>query len=483
MADMNNNASDEFNNWIKAVVDGISGENMQTQEPTLGAENICDYNDWDCPKCFPDDNNTMQHNQCPECGHDLSQDSHACDTEDDFYDLDDGSEEIVIMASEFADEDSEEWTKDEDGQESPLSFGSHNIGSGIFYENAHPMFESFAPIQMTAFKNVMQGTRNLEDYPYLAEKIVKYYNTNCKIPKNPGNLYEWVSTKLKEDFGSAAAKNTMRLYEFDIEGAEAADSYITSDQDLDRGTDPATMMEPDSPEIGDPTEDTSELISKIQYMQDMGLSASNHHYDTEKLMNMSPELIKRIYDKVTGNIHENIYADNSENVEMSPDTSEADDMSPLSNEPTEECASDMLSPIEKKIAIAKAALDRKKSGIEEDDAEEIAHDHGLRSLGNKIVNAKMKHAGVAPTIATEEENDANVDSNDVPDPEIMEWVARFAKRDNLIKENSAKVVQENKPVAKPLIKQNLQTNSKIVESNGVDAETMEWMERLKKVAR
>lgn len=50
----------------------------------------------------------------------------------------------------------------------------------------------------------------------------------------------------------------------------------------------------------DASEDVSELIAEIAYLQDMGLSASDKTYDTDKLMTAKPEMIKRIHAKVAG---------------------------------------------------------------------------------------------------------------------------------------------------------------------------------------
>ena len=46
--------------------------------------------------------------------------------------------------------------------------------------------------------------------------------------------------------------------------------------------------------------DVSELIGKIDYVQNMGMSMSDKHYDTDKLINMRPGAVARIYSKVTG---------------------------------------------------------------------------------------------------------------------------------------------------------------------------------------
>ncbi len=57
----------------------------------------------------------------------------------------------------------------------------------------------------------------------------------------------------------------------------------------------------DSDDMGlDGPEDMSELISKIDYLQDLGLSNTDKHYSPAVLQRMSPEAIRRVYQKVSG---------------------------------------------------------------------------------------------------------------------------------------------------------------------------------------
>jgi len=101
----------------------------------------------------------------------------------------------------------------------------------------------------------------------------------------------------------------MRLYELDMEKLEAEDSYVTDQDDLDDYDDSDENKVAQSVSTygteADAPMDVSELIGKIEYMQNMGLSASDKHYDPEKLMNIDDdEILQRIYDKVMGNVRE-----------------------------------------------------------------------------------------------------------------------------------------------------------------------------------
>lgn len=59
-------------------------------------------------------------------------------------------------------------------------------------------------------------------------------------------------------------------------------------------------MPSDDVAMGGASEDVSELLGKIEYVQNMGMSMSDRHYDVDQLMKMKPDVIKRIYAKVMG---------------------------------------------------------------------------------------------------------------------------------------------------------------------------------------
>jgi len=58
-------------------------------------------------------------------------------------------------------------------------------------------------------------------------------------------------------------------------------------------------------ELSEDDGDASEMIGKIMYMQDMGLSNGQHNYNEAQLGALPPEQLKLIHDEVTGNVSEN----------------------------------------------------------------------------------------------------------------------------------------------------------------------------------
>jgi hypothetical protein len=75
------------------------------------------------------------------------------------------------------------------------------------------------------------------------------------------------------------------------------------DNSSEMGSLDSEMDEPESDEHDAP-EDVSDMLAKIEYMQDLGMSNAPKHYDVEKLMRMGPEIIKNVYAKVTGEMAE-----------------------------------------------------------------------------------------------------------------------------------------------------------------------------------
>lgn len=96
----------------------------------------------------------------------------------------------------------------------------------------------------------------------------------------------------------------------DEEDEDEAEPRVGDDEMVDVGDDemsgPDDVYGKDMPSLDDvqvtaaASEDVSELLGKIEYVQNMGMSMTDRHYDVEQLMKMKPEAIRRIYAKVMG---------------------------------------------------------------------------------------------------------------------------------------------------------------------------------------
>jgi ribosomal protein L32 len=135
----------DFNKWIKAVEEALETHedaifdpsNHEEIAPEAHAdEQECDCGHWNCEVCFPPE---QEHGVCPQCGQlsapdhdcasgneeicpecgDLARSGHVCEpaSQDFEYELDE---------EPFSDSN-KSWTKDENGQQSPLTFADLNL--------------------------------------------------------------------------------------------------------------------------------------------------------------------------------------------------------------------------------------------------------------------------------------------------------------------------------------------------------------------
>jgi hypothetical protein len=106
------------------------------------------------------------------------------------------------------------------------------------------------------------------------------------------------------------------LIELDLDDSDYFDDASEDDMDMDMDME---MPEPDAAvdmapgnandemstnndQLGqaDASEDVSEILGKIEYIQNLGMSNTDRYYDIDQLMRMRPEAIKRIYNKILG---------------------------------------------------------------------------------------------------------------------------------------------------------------------------------------
>lgn len=124
----------------------------------------------------------------------------------------------------------------------------------------------------------------------------------------------------EDEYFSHDNEETEELTELDIDNSEHWDDEEVNDTEddsaiIDMGDEEDFTVsgprdqtpvndEIPAPNFSGASEDVSELIAKIEYIQDMGMSATERHYDIDKLMSLSPERIKGIYQSVTGSVVE-----------------------------------------------------------------------------------------------------------------------------------------------------------------------------------
>lgn len=95
------------------------------------------------------------------------------------------------------------------------------------------------------------------------------------------------------------------LVELDLDGS---DYYDDDDMEMPEPDAPMDVapgvandeMSMDEPGASGASEDVSDILGKIEYIQNMGMSMTDRHYDVDQLMRMRPDAIKRIYSKILG---------------------------------------------------------------------------------------------------------------------------------------------------------------------------------------
>lgn len=250
---------DEFSKWMATVEEALSGANKNELEESMPVVNECGCGSWNCPTCFPEQGMDQMGSGCPECS---GEGCPSCDGSEMAPDAGLEVDGLELIDDEYVDEETEDFvekpksgkgvklgdivTKTEvrptGGQNSPMTYGDDNLGA---VEEAEPM-----------------------------------------MPDTSTDAYGKAGRYSQEHFGQFDEANP----EMDDAGSE--EDYQTlmskslgSDQDI---------------------EHSQELVSQIMNMQTMGLSKDDNHYSEEELLgiNMGPEDIKRIHDKVMGTVSE-----------------------------------------------------------------------------------------------------------------------------------------------------------------------------------
>ena len=191
-----------------------------------------------------------------------------------------------------------------DGSESPFTSAGDNVQDDQGRSKMSDMER-----WMDAVSNTKESAEPETEQPSDECGCGDYECTTC-FPLSEDELrYSSISEEPDED--------EEELVELDLDGSE---HYQGSDEDEDEDDYEPRTGDDEIPDIGpnepgeevsaepkmpEPTYssaslDVSELIGKIEYIQNMGMSMTDKHYDVDKLINMKPEVVARIYSRVTG---------------------------------------------------------------------------------------------------------------------------------------------------------------------------------------
>lgn len=352
---------DEFTKWVAAVEEALKSEGKELSENMpCDSVNECGCGSWNCPVCFPDQNEVEFSTQvqpagqcgdlhgsmsvCPTCGHQEHQHMGMSDVElglEEVSPMDDeiGSEEMMASPME---EEPEDFTS------TPMPRSSD--GRGVKLGDI---------VQKTEFKQVGQespltyGEDNLDEAGY--EDDDDYSDLGRYEPKE----YE--------------------MPDYDADPLAVRDYY---------------NRVAGEPKSEDDVESAMDMISTIKYMQREGMSQSERDYSEDELANSSLPQLMKIYAEVTGN----------------------------------NAAGGIMENVDKDVAAMLASLKKYDKLVES-----VAPVLGMKTLGEKakpdfldVDKDGDEEEPMKKALKDKEKKEEVKESSEI-DPDILEWMARFAK--------------------------------------------------------
>jgi len=312
---------DEFSKWILAVEEALSSEGTALEED-IPAVNECGCGGWDCPTCFPvqDEMPGMNgpeadvviggtevaepaqepmSNACPTCGHE-EHTGMDCDLEVGTNDIEADSmfdEEEADPMMDFA-ASGGQVTKlpyMNRPRNSGQSFGSKHIGSAGGQGNRSQQRGGAANVS-TPGKVTSKPVVGEEESGMFDEEAQDFQQVEKSRNGKGVKLGDIVT---KTEFKKTGGQNSPLTY---------------GDENLDEGPDDADFDSAEDMEMGSPLnrrdhagemsqidpEEAMEKISQIRYMQDMGLSNSQDVYDESQLSNMTADQLRQVHQQVVG---------------------------------------------------------------------------------------------------------------------------------------------------------------------------------------
>ena len=254
---------DEFNKWMKSVEEALSEESVVDED--ILEQGSCGCGAWNCPDCFPDDNNDLgglEGQQIPaiivipqQGGQQAPQQApqgqsapqpqgvgmagtHPVDG--DTFDHDEGDEiDVTMMGPDAFGEDGGEYGEPEAVDNTPRSGKGVKLG-------------------------------------HIVQKFVKADAEGQNAPLTHGGELE--EDEYSDEFGAEYGNDDVP---YDDAAPIAKQNYH----------DEMSQIDPD---------EAMEIIGKIKYMQDMGLSKSNRAYSEEQLAQLPAVKLKQVQQEVMG---------------------------------------------------------------------------------------------------------------------------------------------------------------------------------------
>ena len=278
---------DEFSKWMNAVEEALEVESNPGQVEIHGGKpSECGCGSWDCPICFPDEIGNLEYNNdstgCSAC---QGMGCPACDGSD--FEMEDGSSGGIgtggmAQMAVGENDDAVAAFKASGGQVTNLPYKG-----GRQEKNAAEKSMASSHIGgLRGNQNDKPGKGRLSpgNKPIVGEEDENFIET----PKS-GKGVKLGDIIHKTEFRKVGGQNSPLTYGEDNLDEEGW--YDPSSSDIDNGND---------------SEEYNQMIDNISYMQDLGLSKDNHHYDMNTLsgIGMSLDKLREIRDRVMGDVSE-----------------------------------------------------------------------------------------------------------------------------------------------------------------------------------
>jgi len=333
---------DEFSKWMSAVEEALSSEGKELAEDIPGQTNECGCGSWDCPTCFPSQDEmpgmngaldglggippegsvvfggidmapvaptppSMPQTACPTCAGDHQGHDHGMDSEIDAsmndIDVDMMGLEEVGMFDEDDDAVAAFTAAGGKVQQLPYmnrprnpgqSFGSKHIGSASGKETSKGALRGH---------NASVGTRdNPSTKPVVGEEDMDMFNDTDNVIEKPksGKGVKLGDIVTKTEFKKTGGEDSPMTYGEENLGEGDFDMPEEPDYDADpmavrQAQDEMSQIDPD---------EAMDMIATIKYMDSMGLSNASKSYSESQMAQMTPNQLRKYHAEVTGDVSE-----------------------------------------------------------------------------------------------------------------------------------------------------------------------------------
>jgi len=348
---------DEFSKWMSAVEEALSSEGKELAEDIPSQTNECGCGSWDCPVCFPAQDEmpgmngaldgiggvhpanavvfggidmnpaeptppNMPQPPCSACSGDHQDHDHAMDTELQMDMNDIAADEMELEEVGMFDEDPESDFLAKGGKVTQLPYlggrkerqsagktmGSKHIGT-LGGKGTVGQVSGMGANLSTKNKPVLPVVGS-GHAPHLSRKVGEEEsgmfdeeeNTFVEKPKS-GKGVKLGDIVTKTEFKKSGGQNSPMTYGDENLGEGPDDADFDGPEELEMGSPLSRQDYSDEMSQIDPDE-ALDMIATIKYMDSMGLSKAAKSYTEDQMAQMNPNQLKKYHSEVMGDVAE-----------------------------------------------------------------------------------------------------------------------------------------------------------------------------------